>query len=80
VHVELLDRKVRFKVCDIFHPQPGIVLHEIYGESVLEGKVLNITENSGGCEFAVIAVYSLKNPVLVAVQHVTAVSTEKGRP
>jgi hypothetical protein len=78
--VELLDRKVRFKVCDIFHPQPGTVLHEIYGESVLEGKVLNITENSGGCEFAVIAVYSLKNPVLVAVQHVTAVSTEKGGP
>lgn len=76
--MELLDRKVRFKVCDIFHPQPGTVLHEIYGETVLEGKVLNVTENSGGCEFAVIAVYSLRNPVLVPVQHLTTVSAGKG--
>lgn len=46
-------------------------MKELYGESVLEGRVLEITENNVGARFAVIEVSKLHTPVLIAVEHIT---------
>ena len=69
--MELLNRRVQFRVRDIYLPDPQTVMKELYGESVLEGRVLEITENDEGARFAVIEVSELYTPVLIAVEHIT---------
>jgi hypothetical protein len=68
--VELLNQQVQFRVCDIYFPDPQIVMKELYGESVLEGRVLEITENDGGARFALVEVSKLHTPVLIGVEHI----------
>jgi len=81
VSVELLNRHVQFRVSDIYLPDPQTVMNELYGQSVLEGRVLNITENDGGAKFAVVEVSELQNPVVIALEHIAGVDStdQKGR-
>jgi hypothetical protein len=73
--VELLNQQVRFRVCDIYLPHPQTVMGELYGANVLQGRVLDITENDGGVKFAVVKVAELKNPVVIALEHITGVDS-----
>ena len=80
VNAELLNRHVQFKVSDIYLPDPLTVMSELYGESVLEGRVLDITENDGGARFAVVKVSGLQSPVVIAIEHITGVGAgDNGR-
>jgi hypothetical protein len=80
-NVELLNQQVQFRVCDIYLPHPQTVMGELYGANVLQGRVLDITENDGGAKFAVVRVAELKNPVVIALEHVTGVERngQRGR-
>jgi hypothetical protein len=80
INVELLNSKVRFRVRDIFHPDPRLVMHELYSECVLEGRVLDVTESDGGAGFAVVEVRELQNPVLIALEHLRGFTPKGGRP
>jgi len=73
VPIELLNRQVQFKVCDIYLPDPQTVMGKLYGNCVLEGRVLNVTESDVGAKFAVVEVRELENPVVVAVERITDV-------
>ncbi len=73
--MELLNQQVRFRVCDIYLPHPQTVMGELYGANVLQGRVLDITENDGGVKFAVVKVAELKNPVVIALEHITGVDS-----
>lgn len=79
MQVELLSQTVRFRVRDIYHPDPQIVMKELYGENVLEGQVLDVTQNAGGEGFAVVKVNELQSPVLIAIEHLIGLTTKKGR-
>lgn len=72
--VELLNRQVQFKVGDIYRPDPVSVMDELYGNRLLEGEVLYISESSSGTKFAVVRVRQLKDWVVVAVERITAVA------
>jgi hypothetical protein len=79
VNVELLNQQVQFRVRDIYLPDPQTVMNELYGESVLEGRVLEITENDEGARFAVVDVSRLHKPVLIALEHITGLIIPRGR-
>lgn len=65
--VELVNRQVQFRVRDIYHPDPQSVMSQLFGESILEGQVLDITESDEGARFAVVKVIGLDHPVLIAI-------------
>jgi hypothetical protein len=69
--VELINCQVRFRIRDIYLPDPQIVMKELYGERVLEGRVLEITENHSGAKFALVEVSKLHTPVLIGLQYIT---------
>jgi hypothetical protein len=70
VHIELLNRQVQFKVCDIHFPKPEAVMDQLYKNRVLEGRVLEVTESDAGVEFAVIAVSEIQTPVIVRADRI----------
>jgi len=69
--VELLNQLIRFRVRDIYFPDPLIVLNALYADSVLEGRVLDVTEDDEGTKFAVVEVNRMQSPVLIALKRIT---------
>ena len=65
--MELLDRTVKFRVCDIYLPEPQVVVQDLFGESVIEGKILSVTDRGQGGQMAIIEIEGLVHPVIVPV-------------
>ncbi|PYQ46332.1 MAG: hypothetical protein DMF78_26575 [Acidobacteria bacterium] len=64
-------RHVRFRVRDVHLPAPSEVLDEMHGGDVLEGKVVDVSDN--GTEaglFVVIQVDGLRRPCVLAVERI----------
>lgn len=71
--VELLNRQVQFRVRDVYHPDPQSVINELFGESVLKGQVVDVTESDEKARFAFVKVIGLDDLVLIAVDKITNV-------
>ncbi len=66
---ELRDCFVHFRVQDLRWPDPAIALRELYGQKLLQGRVLELSGGGTNDElYAVIEVEGMKQPVIVAVQ------------
>lgn len=66
--VGLLDQQVRFKVADIHTPHPLVVLYELHGNEVLEGRVVDLSDCGGQKEaFAVVEVEQVRQFLIVPV-------------
>ena len=73
--LELKQRLVHFRVCDLWHPEPREVLEQLHGDDLLQGRVLDVS--SGGdraAMFAVIEVPGIGSPVVVAVDRILGVA------
>jgi hypothetical protein len=71
---DLKDRLVRFRVCDVFIPDPQEVLRERYGNDILQGKVLDLTDSGAQKKvFVVVEVEGMKNSLIVPVEKVLGV-------
>jgi hypothetical protein len=70
-HLELVNRQIQFRVRDIYYPDPQAVMSKLYGDCVLEGQVLDITEGDQGARFAVVKVIGLNDPVVIAIERIT---------
>jgi hypothetical protein len=58
---------VRFRVQDVHLPDPSAVLHELHGDDVLEGRVVDLSDSGeAGGTFVVIEVRGLMRPCIVA--------------
>jgi hypothetical protein len=70
----LKHRLVRFRVRDIYIPDPLEVLNELHGNDILQGKVVDLTD-SGAQEkvFVVVEVEGAKNFLIVPVEKVLGV-------
>ena len=70
----LKHRLVRFRTRDIYIPDPQEVLNELYGNNILQGKVVDLTD-SGAQEktFVVVEVEGMKNFLIVPVEKVLGV-------
>lgn len=67
--MELRDRRVHFRVCDVYHPDPAQVLMELHGHEVLLGKVIDLSDSwLPGESFVVVEVDGLEGAVIVPTE------------
>ncbi len=70
----LRHRLVHFRVGDVFIPEPQSVLAELYGEDLLQGRVLDLSDSGARREaFAVVRVDGVTRPVVVPVDRILGV-------
>ena len=66
--MDLLDQHVRFKVADIHTPHPLVVLYELHGNELLEGRVIDLSDSGELKEaFAVVKVEQVRQFLIVPV-------------
>jgi hypothetical protein len=72
--MELRNRWVHFKIRDVYIPDPAKVLFEMYGDDLLQGRVVDLSD-SGGAEgaFVVVELEGVEQPVIVPVERILGV-------
>jgi hypothetical protein len=66
--VDLLNQQVRFSVADIHTPHPLVVLYELHGNDLLEGRVIDLSDSGELKEaFAVVKVEQVRQFLIVPV-------------
>ena len=72
--MELRNRWVHFKIRDVYIPDPAKVLFELYGDDLLQGKVIDLSDSgSQQGAFAVVELEGLEQPVIVPVERILGV-------
>jgi hypothetical protein len=72
---ELRNQFVRFKISDIYLPDPLVILNKLHGEDMLEGRLVDISVSGSRPEqFAVIDVPELDQMIIVPLKRVEDVS------
>jgi hypothetical protein len=78
----LLNRFVRFKVSDVSIPVPEEVVNELYGQDIVQGKVVEITEVAENADkarlkaFIVVQVEGMKSPLFLPAEKVIGIRIE----
>lgn len=66
--MDLRYRQVRFKISDIYMPEPELLLWHLHCNDLLEGKVIEMSDSGRLKEaFAVVEVGGMEQPVIVPV-------------
>jgi hypothetical protein len=69
--MELRDRWVHFRICDVYHPDPAQVLIDLHGKDVLLGKVIDLSDSGLQKDaFVVVEVEGMEEPVIVPVERI----------
>ena len=69
--MNLVNRLVNFRIRDVYVPDPQSVLEKLFGEHVLQGRVLDISRSgSNEDQFAVIEVEGLDQPIIVPADRI----------
>jgi hypothetical protein len=65
---------VNFRICDVYLPDPATVAMDLYGEHLLQGRVIDVSD-SGEAEsaFAVVKVEGIEQLVIVAADRILSV-------
>jgi hypothetical protein len=71
--VELRNRWVHFKVSDVHIPNAEQVLIELYGDHLLQGQVMDISEDIKQGKFAVVKVEGISAPVIISLERILGV-------
>ena len=67
--MDLRHRRVHFKICDVYHPDPAQVLIDLHGEDLLTGKVIDLSDSGLQKDaFVVVEVEGIEEPVIVQVE------------
>lgn len=70
--MDLRNRWVRFKVLDIYYPDPIKVLADLHGNEILTGKVLDLSDSGMQKDaFIVVKVEGVEEPVIVPVERIS---------
>ena len=66
---KLKGRTVRFRVRDIYHPEPDAILHELHDDDQLKGLVLDLSDHAHAARspFVLVKVPRLRRECLVPV-------------
>jgi hypothetical protein len=71
---DIRDRLVNFKVRDVYVPTPQEILDELYGNDILQGKVLDLTDSGATKQaFAVVRVEGVSRDVIVPMESILGV-------
>ena len=69
--MDLRDQRVQFKIRDIYHPDPTQVLDDLYGDDLLTGKVVTLSDSGMQKDaFAVVEVEGIKELMIVPVERI----------
>lgn len=71
--MELRNRWVHFKVSDVHIPNAEKVLIELYGDHLLQGQVMDISEAGKQGKFAVVKVEGISAPLIVSLDRILGV-------
>ena len=64
--IQLKNRWVSFRILDVYIPDPMKILMDLHGGDVLQGKVIDLSDNGTEKEaFLVIEVKGIEQPVIV---------------
>jgi hypothetical protein len=67
----LRNQWVQFKICDVYHPDPTIVLLALHGNDLLTGKVIDLSDSGLQKDtFVVVEVEGLEEPVIVPTERI----------
>jgi hypothetical protein len=67
----LRDQRVRFKIVDVYHPDPSQVLMNLHGNDILLGKVIDLSDSGMQKDaFVVVKVEALEDPLIVPVERI----------
>ena len=71
---DIRNRLVNFKVCDVYLPDPREILVELYGNVILQGRVLDLTD-SGALRkaYAVVEVEGMGRQLIVPMERILGV-------
>jgi hypothetical protein len=67
--MDWIDQRVRFKIRDVYHPDPMKILSDLHGDDLLTGKILDLSDS--GIEkdvFAVIEVEVIQELLVVPIE------------
>ena len=66
--MDFRNQRVRFKIRDVYYPDPMKILLDLHGEDSLAGMVVDITDSGMQVDaFVVIEVEGIAEPVIVPV-------------
>jgi hypothetical protein len=72
--MELRDRWVHFRICDVYHPDPAQVLIDLYGNDVFLGKVIDLSDSGMQAEaFAVVEIEGIEQAVILPVERILGI-------
>lgn len=72
--MDLRNRWVNFRIRDVYIPDPQDVLNQLYGDDLLQGKVVDVSDaGTGESTFVVVEVEGLQQPVIVPVPRILGV-------
>jgi hypothetical protein len=69
--MDLRNQRVQFKIRDVYHPDPTKILHDLHGDDLLTGKVVDLSDS--GMEkdaFVVLEVQGIAELVIVATARI----------
>jgi hypothetical protein len=67
-------RSVRFHVRDVHLPEPGAVLEQLHAGDVLEGVVVDVSDDTAQNLFVVVSVNGLRQPCVIAAGRILSAS------
>ena len=66
--MDLKDQRVQFKIRDVYHPDPTQVLVDLYGDDLLTGKVVALSDSGMQKDaFVVVEVEGIEELIIVPV-------------
>jgi hypothetical protein len=69
--MDLRDQRVQFKIRDVYHPDPIQVLLDLYGDDLLTGKVVALSDSGMHKDaFVVVEVEGIEELIIVPVEHI----------
>jgi hypothetical protein len=70
--MELRNQRVRFKIRDVYHPDPAQVLSELHGDDLLTGQVVDLSDSGMQKDaFVVVEVDGIEESVIVPVERIS---------
>lgn len=69
-----INQRVRFKIRDVYHPDPAKIMLDLHGNDLLTGKIIDLS-NSGMQKdaFAVIEVEGIQDLLVVPIEQILGV-------
>ena len=68
--MDFRDQWVRFKICDVYHPDPTQILLDLHSNDLLVGRVVDVSDSGSQKEaFVIVQVEGIAVPIVVPVEH-----------